>query len=81
MMTMTTQHLGHVAGRARRIAPSSWRSAAAAFRGCGTTGVFATPVSTSETQGNPNVTTTPAATVHGLMTIKRSARHLGPRTT
>jgi hypothetical protein len=39
MMTMTTtQHLGHVAGRARRIAPSSWR-AAAAFGGRGTTGV------------------------------------------
>ena len=80
MTTTTTQHLGHVAGRARRIAPSSWRSAAAAFRGCGTTGVFAIPVSTYETQGNPNGTTTPAATVHGLMT-KRPSRHLGSRST
>ena len=79
--TTTTQHLGHVAGRARRVAPTCWRSAAAAFRGCGTTGVFLTPVSAYETSGNTNDTTQPATAPVTPMTIKRTARHLGTRTT
>ena len=81
--TTTTQHLGHVAGRARLVAPSSWRSAAA-FGGRGTTGVdvHALPVSAYGVMGATTDTTEPAAaTVNVCTTIKRPARHLGSRST
>ena len=85
MITTTTlQHLGHAARRARRVAPAGWRPAAAAFSGLGTTGVDVIPFSVSayETWGNTTDTTEPAAaTVNLCMTIKRSARHLGSRST
>jgi hypothetical protein len=85
MITTTTmQHQGHVARRARRVAPAGWRPAAAAFRGLGTTGVVGSPFSVSmyETWGNTSDTTEPAAaTVTVCTTIKRPARHLGTRST
>ena len=83
MMT-TTSHLGHVAGRARLVASSSWRSAAAAFGGRGTTGVGVHPYSVSahEAMGTTTDTTQPAlATVNVCPTIKRPARHLVMRPT
>lgn len=84
MMTMTTtQHLGHVAGRARLVAPSSWR-AVAAFGGRGTTGVdvYSLPVSMYGATGTTTDTIEPAAaTVNLCPTVKRPARHLGSRST
>lgn len=84
MTTSTTQHLGHAAGRARRVVSAGWRPAAVGFRGLGTTGVGVNPFSVSqyETSGNTTDTTEPAAaTVNACMTIKRPARHLGRRST
>ena len=84
MMTTTMQHLGHAARRARRVAPAGWRPAAAAFSGLGTTGVdvFSPSVSAYETWGDTTATTEPAAaTANVCMAIKRSARHLGSRST
>ena len=81
--TTTMQHLGHVAGRARRVAPASWRPAAA-FRGLGTTGVDVAPFSASArvASGNTTDTNEPAvAAVTACTTIKRPARHLGSRST
>jgi hypothetical protein len=82
--TTTNQHLGHVAGRTRRVAPSSWRTAPAAFGGRGTTGVdvHPLPVSAYEAMGITTHTTEPAAaTVNVCMTNKRPARHLGSSST
>jgi hypothetical protein len=79
--TTTTQHLGHVAGRARLVAPSSWR-AAAAFGGRGLTGVDVYSLSGHGSMGLTTDTTEPAtAMVNPCVTIKRSARHLGSRST
>jgi hypothetical protein len=80
-ITTTTQHLGHAAGRTRLV-PSSWRSAAAAFGGRGTTGVDVHSLSAYGATGATTDTIEPAAaTVNRCMTVKRPARHLGPRTT
>lgn len=84
MMTTTTQHLGHAAGRVRRAASAGWRPAAVGFRGLGTTGVDVTPlpVPTCGAAGSTNGTTTPAlATDTARMSIDGPARHLGRRTT
>lgn len=82
--TTTTQHLGHLAGRARHVVPAAGWRPAAGFRGLGTTGVDVTPypVSAHETPGNATDTTEPAiALVSACMTVERPARHLGSRTT
>jgi hypothetical protein len=80
MMTMTTMHQGHVPGRARLVASGvgtmqSWqgRSVAPAFTGDDTTGVAAFRMNACAADH----TTEPRA--KGL--IKRTARHLGTRST
>lgn len=78
--TTTTQHLGHVAGRARLVAPSSWRAAAPAFGG--RTGVDVYSLASDGSMGLTTDTTEPAnAAVNPCVTIKRPARHLGSRST
>lgn len=84
ILTTTTQHLGHAAGRARRVVPAAGWRPATGFRGLGTTGVDVTPlpVSRYETAGNPTDTTEPAIAMSDTcMATKRSARHLRSRST
>lgn len=84
MMTTTTQHLGHAAGRARRVASAGWRPAGVGFRGLGTTGVGVTPYldPTFGAAGNTNDTTKPAiATDTACMSIDGPTRRLGRRST
>jgi hypothetical protein len=87
-MTLTTLHLGHVSGRARRVsvrpghsvAAAAWRSATPAVGGLRATSVA--PASTVGGNGYEGI----AAPVGDLgfcttpMT-KRPARHLGSRST
>ncbi len=87
MDTTTMQHQGHVPGGARVLAPThriagstasrTWpeRSVAPAFRGCHTTGVA------SFTSDDYVADATNPAGATGLTFMKRTARHLGSRST